>query len=328
MKRKEYNSNINLKERLSMREIEVTIQSAYPLKGTLTLPTSNNETHAAILIVSGTGESDRDGNVKGMKLNIYKDLAQYMDTLGFVTLRYDKRGTHQSGGDFYKTGLWDLIDDAASAIRFLKEYRDVDESRIIILGHSEGAVLAPAIHHKEAVSGLILLSGLISSTKEMLFKQNEMLVKEIRGITGVKGLFIKLFKVADRIQRQKEVLTKKIMQSSQPVMMYKGVKVNAKWYREHNHYNIEEYLRGLTIPVLAVTGDKDVQVPPEDVKKIDLFAQGDTEWHIIPNMNHMLRKYEKNHTMLGLVNEYKGLVGTPMDSDLEHHLRIWLSKHY
>lgn len=311
-----------------MREIEVTIESAYPLKGTLTLPTLDKEKHGAILIVSGTGESDRDGNIKGMHLNIYKNLAQYLDTLGFVTLRYDKRGTHESGGDFFETGLWDLIEDAVASIRFLKGHSDIDENRIIILGHSEGAVLAPAIYHQESVSGLILLSGLIGSTKEMLFKQNEMLVKEIRSITGVKGLLIKLFKVADSIQKQKVELTRKIMQSSQSVLKYKGVKVNAKWFREHNHYNIEEYLRGLTIPILAITGSKDVQVPPEDVKRIDLFVQGNAEWHIIPNMNHMLRKYEKKHTMLGLVHEYKELVGKPMDPDLEDHLKNWLTKHF
>lgn len=55
---------------------EVTIQATFPLSGTLTIPSESRTTYPAVLIIAGSGKGDRDGNIKKMKLNIYKNLAE------------------------------------------------------------------------------------------------------------------------------------------------------------------------------------------------------------------------------------------------------------
>lgn len=311
-----------------MIENQILIESTYALKGTITIPEGRKETFPAILIISGTGQGDRDGNVKGIEINLYKMLSDFITSLGFITLRYDKRGTHESGGNYFETGVFDLIEDASAAVCYLKDHPRVDSDQIIILGHSEGALLAPAVHQKEAVAGLILLAGFFGPSSEMLTMQNELLREEIRNTKGFKGLFFKLLKVADKIEKQQASLTQKIMESTEPVLKYKGTKINAKWFREQQSYNVGDYLREVTVPVIAITGDKDVQVPPEDVNKVGEMVSGKVEYHIVPNMNHLLRKYETNHTMLGLMKEYKTLVGQPTHPDLEELLRKWLERNF
>ncbi|MGN7398600.1 alpha/beta hydrolase family protein [Cytobacillus praedii] len=303
---------------------EVVIQATYPLSGTLTIPIDSNPAFPAILIISGSGKGDRDGNLKKMKMNIYKDLADFLTLKGFVTLRYDKRGTSKSGGNFLETGLTDLIDDAVECIKFLRSHPKVDNNKIIILGHSEGALIAPAVFKKISVSGLILLAGAAEPSKELLPRQNELAYAELNRKTGIKGWLIRTFKITEKARKQNSKIINKIIHSDKEVMRLKGVKLNAKWLREIYAYNVCEYLAEVTCPVLAITGEKDIQVPPEHAKLMAEMVKGEAEWHTIPDMNHIFRKYEGQHTMLGLLKEYKTQINQPIDKELLDRLSTWL----
>lgn len=309
------------------KELFVTIESTMSLQGTLTIPAHDAATYPAILLIGGTGKGDRDGNVRGLKLNMYKDLADYFTSLGFATFRYDKRGTHKSEGDYYETGVTDLIDDGVACIRFLKEHPQIDPKRIVIVGHSEGALLAPAIYVRESVAGLILLAGAAEPSKTLLPKQMKMAVKELEAASGFRGWLYRSLKLSQRIQKQNEAQMEKIQQSSKPALRIKGVKVNAKWIREQFQYNVVEYLERVECPVLAITGDKDIQVPPEQARDIAEYTAGEAEWHIIPNMNHILREVDKNHTMLGLMKEYKRLLDKEIQEELLDVMKEWLAKY-
>lgn len=311
-----------------MIEQIVTIESTFKIKGTLTIPGNENEKSPAILIIAGSGNGDRDGNVKGLNMNLYKDLANFLTKLGFVTLRYDKRGVNESEGNFLEAGIWDFIEDAKACLQFLKNCSSVDSERITILGHSEGALLAPAVYHGEDVAGLILLAGAAEPSETLFPKQREMAKKEIAATKGFKGWLYKRLKVIEKMDKQQEAIMGKIMSSTEPMIKIKGIKYNAKWIREQFEYNVVDYLQKVTVPVLAITGDKDIQVPPEHVKKMAEYVQGEAEWHIIPNMNHLFKKYEKEHTILGIMKEYKGLIAQPTDPDLLNHLEKWLTSHF
>lgn len=310
-----------------IRSKEVMIQSDYPLSGTLTIPKEGNTTFPAALIISGSGKGDRDGNLKRMKMNIYKELAEFLTTKGFVTLRYDKRGTHQSGGDYHKTGVFDLINDATACVKFLQNLSEVEKERILILGHSEGALIAPAVYNKVAVSGLILLSGAAGPSKDLSSFQTEKVFEEMNRTKGIKGWFFKTLKVADKIKKQNEKLYSKVLQSKKDAIRIKGVKLNAKWLRETLDYNVYDYLKDVTCPVLAITGGKDVQVPPEHARWIAETVKGDSEWHVISNMNHILRDYEGEHSMLRLMKEYKSLLDEPLNGELLDKMATWLNKY-
>src|SRR5690606_33218576 len=125
--------------KIMSNNIEVTIPATYNLAGTLTLPNVRDKKLPAVLMIAGSGKGDRDGNIKKLKMNLYKDLADFLTEKGFITLRYDKRGTYGSEGNFLEAGLTDLIDDAVDCVNFLKNNPAVAANRVIILGHSEGA---------------------------------------------------------------------------------------------------------------------------------------------------------------------------------------------
>ncbi|MCH1627790.1 alpha/beta hydrolase [Ferdinandcohnia quinoae] len=307
---------------------EVIIEANYPLSGTLTTPNESNSTFPAILFISGSGNADRDGNVKNMNMNLYKDLADFLTLKGFVTLRYDKRGISQSKGKFLETGVDDLIDDAVDCIKFLQTHQRVDNNRIIIVGHSEGALIAPAVYKKIPVSGLVLLAGGAEPNKDMLPRQGERAFSEMNQKKGMQGWLFRTFKLAERAKKQNDKALTKILNSDQDVIRIQGIKRNAKWLRELYYYNVCEYLEEVMCPVLAITGEKDIQVDPEHVKLTAEMVQGEAEWHIIPNMNHIFRKYEGQHTMLGLLKEYRKQLNQPIDQELLDIMEKWLQKYY
>ena len=307
---------------------EVIIQGTYTLSGTLTIPEDNSTTCPAILIISGSGKGDRDGNLKKMQMNIYKDLADFLTDKGFVTLRYDKRGVSQSGGNFIETGQVELINDAVDCIKFLQNHPKVDNNRILILGHSEGALISPAVYKQIPVSGFILLAGAAEPSKDLLPRQIELAYSEMNQTKGIKGWLFRKLKVTKKLRKQNEKILTKIMHSDKPVLRIKGVKINAKWLRETYAYNVCDYLQEVKCPVLAITGEKDIQVPPEHVKLIAGLVQGEAEWHIIPDMNHIFRKYEGQHTMLGLLKEYTTQLIQPIDQELLDLIDVWLQKKF
>lgn len=310
-----------------MKEEKVIIDAAYPLAATMSFPEANKQKFPAVLLFQGTGKADRDGNDKRLKMNLHKDLADFLTSIGFATLRYDKRGTHESDGDYDEMGVYDLIDDAGAAVRFLKNHPRVDEGRVIILGHSEGAMLAPAVYQQLPVAGLILLAGAAEASKDLLPRQFAMAIKEIEATKGLKGWLFRVLKVPKKARKQNQSLMEKVMTSTKPVMRIKGAKLNAKWLREQMEFNVCDYLKETHCPVLAITGDKDIQVPPDHAKSIAEMVPGELEWYMIPDMNHILRKYEKDHTMLGLMKEYKLMLDQPLDKELLEKLKKWVVRY-
>lgn len=308
------------------KELQVLIESEVGISGSMTIPDGAGKAFPAVLIISGSGKGDRDGNMKRLEMNIYKDLAEFLTEQGFVTLRYDKRGINKSGGSFLTAGISDFIEDAAEGLRFLKNHPEVDSENVLILGHSEGALMAPAVHEKELAAGIILLAGGAGPSKDMSVLQSEAAFEEMDRAGGFKGWLYRTLKVTTKARKQNEKIFKKIADSDKDVMRIQGVRINAKWLRETLAFDTSEYLMGVECPVLAVTGDKDMQVPPEDVKRIPDLVTGEAEWHIIPGMNHILRKYEGQHTMLGLIKEYKKQLDQPIDSDLFEILSEWLKR--
>lgn len=309
-------------------EIEVTIDSAFPLAGTLSVPCGTVQPAPAILLISGTGESDRNGNASGLNMNIYKDLAHALGKMGLVTLRYDKRGTHASGGNFYETGFWDLVEDSRACVRFLQSRPEVDPNRIVILGHSEGAIIAPVVHANQPVQGLMLIAGAFDNlVHNTMPRQSAQAQQEMETAKGSKGFLFRLLKISEKSKKQNAAFMEQVLSSATPTFKFKGTKFCAKWFQEHAALNLAEYMKEVSCPLLAITGSNDIQAPPEHAKMFAEAVKGEAEWHIVPQMNHVLRKYDTPHTMLGLVKEYKKSIADPIDAEFIGLLAQWLRKY-
>lgn len=312
---------------MSYREENVAIQGKYQLQGTLEIPIGEGP-FDAVLVIAGSGSGDRDGNFKAGKLfpNIYKNVANYISSLGFITLRVDKRGCGESSGNFLETGLFDLVDDILSSIEYLKNHPLVE--KVILLGHSEGATLIAAANARCPVDGLVFLSGGAESLPDALVRQRELAKNEIVNMKGFKGIITRLLKVDEKVEKQAKKLNDKIMASNKDVIKYQFQKINAKWFREHYQYDVFEDLKKVECPSLAINGDKDIQITPDKAHDLSSYVKGPACTHVIENMDHLLKEVDKEAPILSAAKAYKENQDKPMHPVLELRLKEWLEMYY
>ena len=212
-----------------IKEESVVIESTLKLSGTVGIPVGSEESvYPAVLILPGSGNSDRDGNGGGFDMGIYKELAEFLTNLGFVTLRYDKRGTHQSEGDPYTRGMRDLELDATACLRFLKQHRNVDAENTIILGHSEGAQLAPAVYVQEKSAGIVLLCGGAMGMQEIISWQRQQALDALDRLGGFKGWLIRSLKATEKAKKTNAKFDQKILNGTETTVRVVGKKFPAK----------------------------------------------------------------------------------------------------
>ncbi|MGA9695198.1 MAG: alpha/beta fold hydrolase, partial [Dehalococcoidales bacterium] len=186
-----------------MQEHEIRFKSGeIDLAGTLALPSSNGP-FPAVLFITGSGPIDRNENHKKLHLNIFDDISHYLAENGIASLRYDKRGTGDSQGDYWKTGFYDNSQDALAALQYLKLQNNIQKENIFILGHSEGALQAMRLTGGGTeVAGIILLAGGAQSGEAILKWQAIQIAK---GLKGINGWFIKILHIDISKAQQKQI---------------------------------------------------------------------------------------------------------------------------
>jgi dipeptidyl aminopeptidase/acylaminoacyl peptidase len=128
------------------------------LAGTLTKPPRGGP-HPAALLITGSGPMDRDETVAGHRLFLV--LADYPTRRGIAVLRGDDRGVGESTGDFASAAADDFAADARAGFDFLLGRADIDADRIGLIGHSDGAVIAPMLAAaSQDVAWAVLMAGL------------------------------------------------------------------------------------------------------------------------------------------------------------------------
>ena len=314
---------------MTFDEYEVAINSEFTLQGTLTKPKAEGK-YVAVIIIAGSGKIDRDGTIVPLKLasNIYKDLAHVMARLGVVTLRFDKRGVGKSDGEFLKTGMWDLVSDIESTITYLKEQPFVDPENIILAGHSEECMMATVVNARTTVNGLILLTGAAESLEEATKRQREIAYEELKEQKGIKGKLMRLLNVEKRGEKQMEKIKEKMMNTEKDTIKVGFKPMNAKWFREHFQHDIYKDLQKVTCPVLAIAGDKDIQADPERAKRIGDYVKGDSEVHVIKDMDHSLKSFEGDFKALEFKKNYEEGAGKALHPELEEIIINWLESYF
>jgi pimeloyl-ACP methyl ester carboxylesterase len=288
------------------------------LQGTLSLPDSS-DILGAVLLIPGSGQIDRNENNRKFKSNIFNEISEELAVNYFASFRYDKRGVGESEGDYWKTGFYDHVTDASSATSFLKSLPQLQGKPLFILGHSEGAMISMRLAADEpGLAGAILLAGSAQNGEATLRWQAAEIAK---GLTGFSALLVRLFHI-DVLEAQAKALSK-IKRSSKDWMRQNLFqKINAKWMREFIAYDPADDLKRIRIPVLAITGSKDIQVNPADLKRMAELIQGEYEYHEIPDMTHVLRADSGRPSM----STYKEQISRPVDPRLRGFIDTWLRK--
>jgi fermentation-respiration switch protein FrsA (DUF1100 family) len=300
--------------------------AAIQLAGTLTLPKTAGP-HPVVVLISGSGPQDRNEELAGHKPFLV--IADYLTRNGIAVLRYDDRGTAESEGDFGAATTQDHATDAESAVAYLKTRKDIDQQNIGLMGHSEGGIIAPIVAAKtDDVAFIVLLAGTGIPGDELLLMQSKA-IATAQGMSGVmlersqeinKGVFTIIKEASDTTDLESqlsEYILAEVPAAFRPANMTEEEFVKSQtrtvlspWMRYFIGYNPALILSKVDCPVLAVNGDKDLQVPSEanlTAIKTALEKGGNNDVTTIefPGLNHLFQK-----TDTGLPSEYGTLEET------------------
>ena len=288
------------------------------LAGTLTVPEGAGP-FPAVLLLPGSGPLDRNSDHKCMPLGITGQLAAALDTAGLATFRYDRRGVGESTGRWHTAGFYDNRDDARAALELLAARPDVDPARIVVLGHSEGALHAADLAANGAPTvGLVLLSCPATPGEALLRWQSAQIAPTLpRAIRAL----LRLMRT-DLEARTAKTHTK-IRATTTDEARIEGAKINARWHREFMAHDPRTDLALIHVPVLAVTGGKDLQVPASDLATIGELVPAPVETHEMPDLSHILRAQPGPASLSG----YKREMRQPVDAELVRLVVAWVRAH-
>jgi len=302
-----------------MLEKDILFTSAgLRLSGTLALPEACDRC-PCVLMISGSGQVDRNESHKKMPINVMGELAGHLARRGIGSLRYDKRGVGKSEGSFWETGFYENVADASAAVAFLKTREEVRADQVFLLGHSEGAYIAARVAAGPSdVAGAVLLAGGARSGEQELLWQGTQVAASL---TGFNAWLVKALRI-DVVKSQKKQLDKIKASDRDWYRAQLVAKVNAKWMREFLAYDPADDLSRIRVPVLAITGSKDIQVDPANLERMAALVTAPFEHHVVPDVTHLLRAESGS----GGLSTYKKQVRRPIDPRVTTLIVDWMER--
>lgn len=311
-------------------------EAGISLAGTITTPTGKGP-YPAVILFTGSGPQDRDQNMMGHKPFLV--LSDYLTRQGFAVLRLDDRGVGRSEGNFATATTRDFTADAAAAYNFLKSYAGVIPEKVGLIGHSEGALIAAKVAAQNPqVAFVVLMAGNGVPGTELLIAQNKALLQAagvpddlLQPYLALRDAQFKVaatepdvLKAAEKIRKiEQEAKAKFTAQQQQQLgLTPQGeqavvAQLSLPWFKYFLAYDPAPALQKLKMPVLALNGTKDLQVPYQQnlpaVEKA-LKAGGNKQFKIqeLPNLNHLFQTAKT-----GTVTEYSQLEETVAPVALE-----------
>ncbi len=292
---------------------EVTIKTAdekVKLSGTLTIPKGKGP-FPAVVLVSGSGPQDRNEELMGHQPFLV--LADHLTKNGIVVLRYDDRGVGKSTGDFNVATSFDFADDAEAAFKLLLKQKKINPLQIGILGHSEGGLIAPIVASRNKdVKFIISMAGPSIPGSEIILDQQELIMRisetdenEInqqqelnKKILDFITLNVSSSNLQNELSNNIETWVKEINYlvpkhlSAKTFAKQTAYSFTTNWMKTFITTSPDEYIKSLTIPILALFGEKDLQVSPRanliPMQQL-LQSHKQSEVYVFPNLNHLFQ---------------------------------------
>jgi len=253
-------------------EVVVKTPAGHTLAGTLTLPkgASTKQPVSAIVTVTGSGPQDRDEAIGLPGFQPFRQIADMLARRGIAVLRMDDRGTGASGGTFKGSTSADFAEDARAGLSYLRTRPEIRADRLGVLGHSEGAIIAPIVADKEpSLRAIVLLAGIAQPGYTALHFQLKNQIEHNTKLT------------AEMRDAQIAEIPKRIeaMMAADP------------WMKFFLTYEPGPTMRRVKAPVLILTGSRDQQAVPEQVALQEAaFKEGgnrDVTARVVPDVNHL-----------------------------------------
>ncbi len=290
-------------------------KDAVKLAGTLTLPRTNGQ-HPAVILITGSGAQDRNETILGHRPFLL--LADYLTKRGIAVLRVDDRGVGGSSMGSPATSE-NFAGDVLAGIEYLKSRKEINPKQIGLIGHSEGGMIAPlvAVRSKD-VAFIVLMAGPGQTGEDILYTQGALIQKgggesaeTMKLNTAVQKTIFTVMKTEpdnERAEQQIRASLEKQMSelNEDQRKMFAPIKAAAEsqikstlspWFRYFIIYDPRLTLEKVKIPVLAINGENDLQVSSKEnleIINVALRKSGNKDFTIksFPKLNHLFQTSE------------------------------------
>ena len=307
------------------------------LAATLTLPQGAGPFPAALL-VGGSGPNDRDETIAGHKPFLV--LADFLTKRGIAVLRYDKRGIAKSTGNYADATMENFTQDAQAALGYLKSRKEVDVKRLGIIGHSEGGILGALVATRSNdLNWMVLLATPATTGERTLLRQSELIARAgglaeeqiTRSLEFDRKAYraVREEKDAAALERRLRTLVEQsgLGAAMPPAALQAQIRMmSSPWFREFLDYDPAPALEKLKCPVLALSGDRDLQV--DSTENVPLLrkayeSSGNKDFMVveIEGVNHLFQKAQSGSPAL------YGAIEETIAPEILTAVGNWVSKH-
>lgn len=326
-------------------EEEVTYenpQAGITIAGTLTYPEGEGP-FPAVLLITGSGGQDRNETVMGHRPFLV--LSDYLTRQGIAVLRCDDRGVGGTTGNLGESTTADLAQDVLTGVAYLKARDNIDPAKIGLIGHSEGGLIAPlAASQSEDVAFIVLMAGTGLTGEEILYLQGA-LIARAEGVSEEKieesrkdqERIYAVLKSDKSVDEMEETLRRmyrediaKMSEEERKEAEITEAQLDAQlkqvlsdWFRYFLTYDPRPALEKVRCPVLAINGEKDLQVPPKENlveigKALEKGGNTDVTLKEFAGLNHLFQTAET-----GAVSEYTKIEETLAPAVLDY-INEWI----
>ena len=306
----------------------------------------------AVVLITGSGAQDRDETLFEHKP--FAVLADYLTRRGLIVLRVDDRAVGKSTGSFSQSTSLDFVNDVCNSVEYLKTKPGVDLKKIGLIGHSEGGMIAPMVAVKRNdIDFIVLLAGPGEKIEKLMAEQNaailssqgvnEKAVQSFRDFyPSVNESIIQATSMEDASARLSKALDEWIKKTPKNyVLATTGISddstknkftmkmvgaMYSPWFRYFLAFDPQPWLKQLRCKVLALNGEKDVQVPAHSnldgiQNALENSQTKDFEVHAVPGLNHLFQTCKRCTVQeYGLLEETFSPVALQMIGD-------WMDRH-
>ncbi|MDR2682484.1 MAG: alpha/beta fold hydrolase [Dysgonamonadaceae bacterium] len=313
------------------------------LAGTLTLPQKDG-VFPAVVLISGSGPQDR--NEELMEHKPFLIIADYLTRNGIAVLRFDDRGTGASTGNFQTATSYDFSKDVEAGVKYLQSRREIHPKGIGLIGHSEGGIIAPMVAARnQDIAFIVLLAGTGIRGDQILILQQDLIAEasgndetDRKKAKSINESLYNLVLQSTNTEQLKTNLTEYLMQVAKEIPdTYKETydarfiqasvaRLTAPWMQYFIQYDPAPTLEKVKCPVLALNGEKDLQVPAkENLEAIRAaLTKGGNKYltvKVFPGLNHLFQE-----CTTGLPAEYATIEQTFSPLVLEEMV-TWIQSH-
>ena len=326
------------------RSEEVTVRNERDeinLAGTLTLPEKGTK-FPAVVMVTGSGAQNRDEEIMGHKP--FFVIADYLTRNGIAVLRCDDRGTAASQGTHATATNEDFATDTEAMVNYLRSRKEINAKKIGIIGHSAGGIIAFIVAQKDpSIAFVVSLAGAGVRGDSLMLKQVELISKS-QGMPdavwqGMKPSIRNRYAILQQTDKTPEELQKELYADVTKTMSPEQLKdlntiqqlsaqissMTSPWYLHFIRYDPAQDLKKLKCPVLALNGEKDIQVDAAmNLTAIQERITGNGNKNVTvkayPNLNHLFQTCKK-----GTLAEYGQLEET-INPEVLKDIIEWIRK--